>query len=104
MARPSRFPRAAALCAGAITVLYAAFGALGYAACGAGVADIALFSFTNGRAARAAGALVLAQALAQCELCFFGPPCVRSPPPPRTVLVPRGPLHLKPARAIVTSA
>ncbi|KIY99064.1 amino acid transporter [Monoraphidium neglectum] len=65
MARPSGFPVAVTACTSIMSVLYFALGAFGYISCGSAASEILVFSFTQGRAARAAGAFVLLQALAQ---------------------------------------
>ncbi|KAI8464358.1 MAG: transmembrane amino acid transporter protein-domain-containing protein [Monoraphidium minutum] len=65
MARPAKFPVAVTACTGIMSSLYAALGAFGYVACGAAASEILVFSFPDGGAARAAGACVLLQALAQ---------------------------------------
>lgn len=65
MAKPSQFPVAISACTAVMSVLYIAMGASGYLACGSQASEILVFSFREGAAARAAGAFVLLQALAQ---------------------------------------
>ncbi|GBF89647.1 hypothetical protein Rsub_02365 [Raphidocelis subcapitata] len=65
MRQPSRFPEAVTACTGIMSLLYLALGAFGYLSCGADATEILVFSFREGPAARAAGAFVLLQALAQ---------------------------------------
>jgi hypothetical protein len=69
---PSTPPKA---CTCIMSVLYAALGAFGYLSCGSAASEILVFSFKDGPAARAAGACVLLQALAQCGCPRAGAAC-----------------------------